>query len=52
MLYSDGETLDLLALCIVIQMKASPKKKSYDSVVVERQGKSRFECFPLSFFFP
>lgn len=49
MLYNDGETLDPLALCIVIQMKAS-QKNHCDSVIVEKQGKSGFECFPFLFF--
>lgn len=50
MLYNDGETLDPLALCIVIQMKAS-QKNHCDSIIVEKRGKSGFECFPFLFFF-
>lgn len=48
MLYSDGETLDLLVLCVVIQMKAS-QKNHCDSVIVDRDRESGFECFPLCF---
>lgn len=47
MLYSDVETLDPFTLCVVIQMKASQKI----TIIVESQGKSRFEGFLLSFFF-
>lgn len=46
MLYNDVETLDPFTLCVVIQMKASQKI----TIIVERQGKSRFEGFLLSFF--
>lgn len=46
MLYSDGETLDLLVLCVVIQMKAS-QKNNCDSVIVDRDRESGFECFPF-----
>lgn len=47
MLYNDVETLDPFTLCVVIQMKASQKI----TIIVERQGKSRFEDFLFSFFF-
>lgn len=50
MLYSDGETLDLLVLCVVIQMKATQKNHCV-SVIVDRDRESGFECFPLSLFF-
>lgn len=50
MLYNDGETLDPLALAVVIQMKAL-QKNHCGSVIVWRPGEGGFECSPSPRFF-